>query len=403
MTPQDLRMRDDGTGGDELKGDGIYSLGPLRYHDDTLATHYEFDVDSPRGLSLADLGNIMITTASGTRYAAFLVHPHIGILDQEIETEPVLRLSGNISLTSNIIAVQSRDHYTQRYLRGEVEALHVLTKQIYPAIGDQFDFLVFAALDHLENPTEQRGPRDFSAGAHTSVRVDFEGTGHTPRNHGDQYGSDARLAAITVLDTLRRGFKSNNLVHEILHHWGGRTPLDLEIQSDATHYDARSSVGSLLGGLRWEAHPTGNHILRCYRAGRNGASEAAPLDLYMMGLIPGRDVPDIHVMNGAWQESCDQEITDIRHSVSIDALQARLGRRRPAPSDAQRHFRIGFVIETHQREMTDAERTFYTIMAKHVTQTPVHQERRPWIGFNWAPIGPYFGHRTTWKSDIEEP
>ena len=61
---------------------------------------------------------------------------------------------------------------------------------------------------------------------------------------------------------------------------------------------------------------------------------------------------------------------------------------------------MGFVVESVDRLLTPTEMTFYEIFAAHVTRPLAEDAPDPYLGFNWAPIGRFFGPEVSWTSEV---
>jgi hypothetical protein len=218
------------------------------------------------------------------------------------------------------------------------------------------------------------------------------------RNETALWGSAGRLLGINIVDSYERGIAGYNVTHEILHQWASYTATPL---SDGSHYVPRSSVASLLGGYLWTTNANGTFTLIC-EEGREGATHAAPLDKYMMGLIAGSSVPPLRVYSSNAPSPyglCNQPVPSIVSTVSMANIQALHGVRTPGPATAKRDFSIGFVVESHERLLNPVEMTFYEILAEHYTKSIPSGHADPYVGGTWPSITRYFGEGTSWRSD----
>jgi hypothetical protein len=141
---------------------------------------------------------------------------------------------------------------------------------------------------------------------------------------GYLYGSRGVLQGVNAVDAYDRGLYSNFVTHEILHQWGSYLSSTLGLRVGA-HYKVQSSVGSLLGGCQWTDTGDGLFDPVC-AAGSNNASQASPLDLYLMGLIDGSGVPPLHVSKTFFD--CSKPIYNYTTLAMAD-LQAVQGVRTP--------------------------------------------------------------------------
>ena len=154
----------------------------------------------------------------------------------------------------------------------------------------------------------------------------------------------------------------------------------------------------MVGGNEWIENGDGTFVLNCGE-GRSGAHHASPIDKYMMGLIPGDQVPTLHLNEDIRIPNCGETITS-QHDVTIEEIQNLHGVREPGPENAQRDFNIVFVAESHNRLLNPTELTFYEILAAHYTKEVPAGEPAPYIKVGWPSITRFFGEGTTWSSTI---
>jgi hypothetical protein len=394
-----ISLRDDGLQGDRKASDFIYTSEPLRFDTNQAHTpYYAGDTNSPAGLSVKDIGQVTITETNGQQ-SGFLHSPQVGVLSSTIPLVERAMLSSNVVISPHLINVRGTNLSTQRFLRSFALGTADLAQMIYASMPDAFDFLIHFSTYRIERLPYNAGA-NFNSGVQRPVQVNFTGTGQGMFNNTPTYGSAGRLLSVIGLDGYERGIWSYNCAHEILHEWGsflGALPI-----SDGQHYNPRSSVGSLLGGHVWETNGAGGWTLIC-EEGRNGATRVAPLDKYLMGLIPADQVPAMRVYPQTEPLPyfrCSGTISNVEHVVTIGDITNRYGVRSPEPATAKRHFSLGFVAESHQRLLNAVEMTFYDILAGHYTRPVPEDHADPYVGFNWAPVTRFFGEDTVWESHV---
>jgi hypothetical protein len=393
-----ILLRDDGLGEDRVPGDFIFTSEPLRHNSSLYGQpgFFRGDTNSPFGLGFTTLGELRIVETNGVTNQ-FLVSPSVGLLQTNIITTPVVSLSSDIQAAPHFVNIRGSQRLSQQFIRYFSTPIQDLTKELYSVLPDAYDFLFFFSIDHLERlPWLDRD--NFTAGIHSSVQIKFTGTGQGLYNTSSFYGSTGRLQGINVLDTLERGLYSQNATHELLHQWSSYLNSGLGLNEDYGHYSFRSSVGSLLGGARWLENSNGTFTVDC-NEGAGGAHEACPLDKYMMGLIPGSQVPTLRAFSSSITSlPCNGVVSNVALTVSITNIQQAQGIRSPDPATAQRDFSIGFVAESRDRLLTPVEITFYEKLAEQYTRPQLPQDPPPYLSFNWAPVGKFFGEGTVWTS-----
>jgi hypothetical protein len=399
--PSDLRLHDDGVAPDRARADGIFSAGPFRY--DTafpLPTNYEGDAQSPAGLFVFELGQLVMTTAAGEG-VAFFIEPQIGALAPGVPVAQRQARSATVRTGSHLIELRQARADSQRLLRGMPNGSDAMLRDVYAVLPDFFDFAVVSATSHIESPTN---PSRGNAGLHATVKIDYTGTGRAMQDDSALFGSAGRLKSINAIDVLRRGWLSNNWVHEMLHQWSAFLPFDLGM-TDGAHYLPNTNAASLVGGMTWIDDGDGTFSLDCDGDGRSAARTAAPLDLYMMGLVAGPSVPTLRQHLGGLFDFCGQVIppSALGNTLTIDEVRLHVGARTPGPDTAQRAFHVAFMVEAHARDLTDSEFTFFNTLAEHATRAVPASEPNPLLSANWVPMTRYFGSAASFRSDVPAP
>jgi hypothetical protein len=164
--------------------------------------------------------------------------------------------------------------------------------------------------------------------------------------------------------------------------------LSSTIQRSAHVINLRSSSRTTQSALR-------------FLGGGRMADLTAPLDRYLMGLIPTEAVPPLHVYGGPFKPPGSVvQPQEIVRTVSIDEILAVHGVRSPGPREAQRSFSIACVVESRDRLLTPCERTFYEIFAEHLARVLPEEAPAPFVTHGWQPIHRYFGEGTTWTTRL---
>ena len=239
--------------------------------------------------------------------------------------------------------------------------------------------------------------QNFVAGIHLQTSCNFTGTTWGLFNSDATFGSAGKLLSVNVLDAYDRGLLANVVTHELTHQCASYTNTSIGLSDGTGHYDD-TSAASLVGGYVWNDNLNGTFTRDC-NEGRNGAHHAPPLDLYFAGLIDGSAVPTFyHSQMPSF--SCTDPV-NAYYARTIADVQAAHGVRTPGPATSQKAFTIGFVAETHGRFLNATERTFLDVLAAQYTKTLAPSDPDPYHGFNWPSVTRYFGHGTTWRSDVQ--
>jgi hypothetical protein len=394
---------DDGSNGDRVAGDQVFTLGPLSFSlgcSGFFPDHFQNDPNSPQGLHSMDVGEVVIEETDGST-TTFLIQPHIGLLRTDVALRTPTALDADAQALDHVINVATSYHATARFLHvGGAYDIPTLTNRIYAFVPDAVHQFVFLSIERIE-----RLPRltnnNFYAGIHATVRVDYTGSSSGQFDNSAAYGSAGVLMGVNGLDNLGRGVHANNAMHEITHQWAARISNSLGM-TDGAHYKPRSSAASLVGGFQWLQQPDSTYTLNCDE-GRNGARHAPPLDRYMAGFTDGTDIT-LHKYDPSLIPAflCDSVVTSI-HDIDITDIQSIHGVRSPGPGSSQKEFNVVFVAESNGRLLTATEMTFYDILAEHFGTAVPEGNPDPHLGFNWAPGTRYWGPGVTWNTQIPRP
>ena len=199
-----------------------------------------------------------------------------------------------------------------------------------------------------------------------------------------------------MLDAYERGIWAANATHELVHQWSAYIDPALGVTEFVGHYDDHSSAGSLVGGFKWVPNGDGSYTID-FDEGRNGATHASDIDLYMMGLLDASQVNPLLAYTGAYKSPSNPVVqaSEIAKTVTIQDIIARHGARTPAVGAAQHDFNLAFVAESNNRLLTPVELTFYETFAAHYTKPVASGQPDPYVGDGWASIARFFGHGTT--------
>jgi hypothetical protein len=398
--PAPITLRDDGTGGDRVAGDAVFTSGPFKYKTAIpLPPYYQNDASSPAGLYTTRVGFVRIQETDAT-VTQFLLAPEVGLLRADIPSAGSTVLSPDVMTSGHCINVRTSARHTQRTMRFMGGNLAAVTSTLYALLPDAFDMLVLFSNDKIER-LPRTDSSNYVAGLHQQVQTNYTGTGQSLFDDSGSYGSAGSLLGINLLDAFGRGVLSNNVTHEIVHQWSAWIDFALGLTDGSPHYSPFSSVGSLVGGFLWTDNGGGTFRRDC-NEGRNGAHHAPPLDLYMAGFIDAAAVAPLRVSSSGPPLDCNEVISSYS-TVTIVDIQNRHGPRTPGPATAPRDFRLGFVVESHDRLLDPTEMTFYETLAAHYTRTLPPADPDPYLGFNWAPVTRFFGPGVSWRSDVPTP
>jgi hypothetical protein len=211
---------------------------------------------------------------------------------------------------------------------------------------DSFDFAVFV------NNSEKRGDCGYKA-AFKNLKNNTEGIGKVPWNfvqNGFVNEGYQGYIHIPQRNYLLRG----PILHEIVHNWS-----NYSVESVNKNHWGVLGVGGYLGG--WDPQTLVEVTSGVYCAGgqpgfrefatggvANNVVQYAPLELYLMGLLPADSVPDIIIPHNFRYNAYDSLrscfTTDSLQAYTIQELVADNGQRIPAYGTAPTRFSMIVVM-----------------------------------------------------------
>lgn len=360
----DTEMRDDGTGGDAVAGDRVYSVqlstAPFIA---ALRTDDVFRVFA----GFLDLYNGTTRTLR--------VNTFLDVYSPSLGSFPTLQLTPTMQATSHLVNIVSSV--------APGDDLRPLVRQFYQVLGDDYDFinLVFT-------PTRAAN-RD-----HITVKNAVTGIGKALSDNTAQYGSAGRLKGLnrfpvpTLFDGATTGY-----VHELGHLWINFVNLAPFAQG-LPHWPYSSMGGGVMGISIPPTNQGGsfgcdvvdeNGQVRLNP--RSGAPLFNPLDLYLMGLARADEVPTQIVFNdqnAARQLTCSGQLfVGAVTRVSAQDVVAGVGPRVPAAGEAQSGFRIATILVTPGGFASPELMSLYTFFAARAesrVSLPAHEGFAKYVG-----------------------
>jgi hypothetical protein len=348
-------LRDDGTGGDRIRGDGVYGV--------SLAASEVVHLLRPDDVFRAEVGYVEIY--DGTTLAA-RGNVFADILTSDIPLLPVTSLAADAQRTDYLVNLVDRD-----FVMANGFDITSVLRRFYDLFPDDFDFVNVVAV-----------PGYFQNRYHFAVKSDVRGIGMTPFDTSRTYGSAGRLLGITMFpnlvffDLAEPGFQ-----HELGHQWINFLPF-APLNYVLPHWP----LSDLAGGIMGFADSTGGQGLQfpCVvtpAAGgatltqRYDAPVFTDLDLYLMGLLPAaqvrshvvfpRGTPSSDLLNacggGTW--------TGMLQTVTIADIVRQAGPRVPDAAHSPHSFRVATIIVSPDSLLSRDIMSFYSYFASRAAMT----------------------------------
>lgn len=363
-----IELFDDGSHGDRLADDGIWSRDGFRVDAPPVPNLFTYDFDILR-----------YTDSSGTNQISFQAlgsngqygPAGLGRLDPALQTNAE-SIGGGFLVTENVVFII--DEAVHKELRrllqpgGPLTDIGLVTKKFYERFPDDFDFILLM-------------PGSYVGGGLRGSRLagynDIEGIGSNLYDNTAFWGSDGNLQSVFTLNLTHAG----PVIHEISHHWGIFLGGELGLQQCAPAHVGLIGAGcGPLGGFDGDSlvdNGDGTYTISstCFALGGAAADTTAmnPLNLYLTGLIPPEEVPDIPVPVNAQCNSISfnystQTATfaaDGITMVSIGDIIAEAGPRVPNHLASQREFSLAWVVPMN-RVPTSTEAGWFQHRAQYI-------------------------------------
>ena len=274
-------------------------------------------------------------------------------------TRSMINLGDNLYLHPDGIAIEYRQGTNQAIT---YEQMKPILKKLYEKFDDAFDFVV--CMYNVGNMAEIAGE---IAGQAFPISNNVQGIDREIEDNSSDFGSSGKLKCLIQLSDRRQ--IRGSFLHELMHNWGalnfGQYCVDIDgiVNQEKVHWGI-SSIDGLLGGFKLETlerNVDGNpHKYRafcsqldwCFGVVNSSNYAYAPLELYLMGLLPPEEVPDIHYfteVSGTSGENPSKNgifYAEQEHILTIRDIINKFGARNPSYSIAQKEFRVLTLIIT---------------------------------------------------------
>ncbi len=379
-TGQEIPMLDDGTGGDQVAGDGIYTV--------TLTP-----AQAAQGLQTSDVFRKFIGfikpfqgTTQGSRINTFT-----NVITSDIPRGTINRAAPDVQFTDNLVNIVDPTYEANRDYRK-------VARKFFQYFKDEYDFLNIVS---AQNTIENR----FHFGVQNSVR----GIGIPLFDTSLDYGSGGQLLGIsvfpssTIYDGAEAGYQ-----HETGHQWVEF--LDLPAIKTGRPHWPYSSLASGIMGFSIPGSGAGGEFA-CTLTPEAGGVRLTPrvgppvftdLDLYLMGLLPPEQVGEHLIFADQSQApSCNGQLyTAAMIKVNIGDVIAQQGARFPVATTSGKNFRIATVIVSEKSLLDENAMNYFSYFTKRAevtTDTFVHN------GFTKRTEKPFFvstGGRATLTTKV---
>lgn len=379
-----VALYDDGTHGDDTAGDRVFTRTGVQLNCPSWRL-------SDRNWSRwwADL-TVILKNGSRLEYGnglnGGLVHPRLK------NRYGVQTYGGGLSATNYAFFIQdAKGEVLDDYPVTEIycgKSNYEAYKKLFSIMPDAFDIAVLVPGMVIFDPDNYGENVPYQV----LVRNDIQHIGLPIVNNAAAFGSAGRLKSV-----LYHSFGSIDILdHEIAHTWGAGIAASLGLIEEGMatrgHWKALSDIGGQLG--YYYLTPEGEYGHFAYNGdntwrfvGNDEVEAYAPLELYVMGMIPPEQVPPVHILTNPNTSNLERITASSVQTITIQQIMtAAGGARSPASSQAQKRFKVAFIV-TQDSPYTTAEYAFYSAMsATFMTQDGPHWYSM-YGSFYWATGG----------------
>ncbi|MFM2124769.1 MAG: hypothetical protein RL328_1220 [Acidobacteriota bacterium] len=360
----ELDFKDDGTQGDRIAGDKIFTIDNIRYRtaaEGICANGLLRQANQPDGYNDLRLGVFTVQAPSGnvtldatSNFITFhvMAPENLRLLDE------VTSVSSTRQESAYIINVRDDALTLERGMTNlpangvnNITAAATLTS----FLPDNYDFR--AVVSTTQTMCNQR-----VSGMHLNVRNRATGLGTMARELFNDLQSGPNLQGVSFIAW--QGIGANAVFnHETMHQWSAFLPTSLGLSDQTGHWLQSTTVNGATGGCYWSDNGNGTFtITSTWRP----TGDDGDLELYLAGFIPAEQIKPILIANNTGQNFCGvgTVVQGPFRTVTYQDIINAAGRRSPGPESSQKNFKQATIVTTANRLLTPLEMTFYARIAQ---------------------------------------
>ncbi|MBN2092131.1 T9SS type A sorting domain-containing protein [candidate division KSB1 bacterium] len=366
LKPIESEMFDDGTHGDRVAGDGIYTINKVLNKTSTILLKF--------GGTHATWGifRISIEQQDGTKIESSV---DIGLVKEDISF-PVVQFGAGLSATEYAFFIEDPVGDvlgTPDWPLGAIGCGKTFFKafeKLYSVLPDQFDFVIIMPAHTIYEPA-----RDYAENVPYFVpaKNEIQHIGMPLSNNTAKFYSKGRLMGM-VYHSWGTGAI---LDHEFGHAWcayaGQSLGLSYVEGSYGPHWNPNSDIGGQMSAFLMNPNVQygGGHLKAngdgtwCIERTPGDNEPYSQLDLYLMGLIAPEEVSPITILVNPNITNHLRVTAESIKTVTIqDIIKAEGGERSPASKNSPKQFNVAFVA-VKNKAFTPAEYAFYSLISKY--------------------------------------
>ncbi len=393
-----FELYDDGTHGDKKAGDRVFTRSGI-------ALNYNYKNHQP-GLTygyLLWIGTLQVELENGTQLVCRDMN--IAMVEPKYKGEfPVKDFGKGLSATPYAFFIQDSGHKViDSYPVSNVYCgtkNHNAYKKLYSVYPDVFDFAMMMPGMQIFRP------KDLGENVPYNVLVSnkVKNIGLKLTDNTKSFGSAGRLKSVQF-----SSFGTNQIQdHELGHTWGVTIGEKLGLMDESWsvqlgHWNSLSDIQGQMGAFYSSGNTAGHFAYNgdeTWRLISNSVNEPySPLELYLMGLIPSSEVPDVHILK-------DPDTTDPQHITAASCqkvtmaqiLKSAGGERIPSVNESQKDFNLACII-TQDLPYNDAAYAYFSLLARELMSKDPPKKYSSLAPLYWASGGR--ATLNTYLGDIE--
>lgn len=379
---------DNGTNGDQVAGDNIFTLSDVVVPCNTGTDHYFYGFGNWHGDLRLELKN---GTQMGNNYG-FLV----GTVDPKYKGAFEVKDFGDgLSTTEYAFFIADVNHEVlSSYPVSEVKCgkgNYATYQKFYSVMPDDFDFAVLMPGLQIFRPNDLAENVPYAVAVSNTV----QNIGWPIFDDGALFGSSGRLRS-AIYNTFGM---TGVLDHELGHAWMVAVGRSLGIMNETYpgpikmgHWNKMSDVQGQMGAYYFDDSSAVGHFAyngdETWRLISNTEVEPySPMELYLMGLIPSSEVPPVHILKNPDTSDPNRILAESYQTFTVEEILALEGGERvPSAADSQKEFNLAFIV-LQEEPFADAAYAYFSLTS-HMLSTL--EDPKPFSSlapFHWATGG----------------
>ncbi|NIS81776.1 MAG: hypothetical protein GTO14_16565 [Anaerolineales bacterium] len=379
-----IPLYDDGTHGDVNAGDNVFTAADVLI---------DCNPDHPINKVVNSRYGDMVVTLKNGRQLVNTYGIGVGMVNPRYKNQfEVMDFGGGLSATAYAFFIEDSSHevfddYPVAHIYCGKSNFEAFLK-LYSVMPDEFDFVLLMPGMQMLLPESHAENVPYDVLVSNSV----ENIGLPIMDDSGQFGSAGRLKSM-----IYHSFGSLAIFdHEVAHTWGASygDSLGLIQESGVSqgHWNKLSDIAGQLAAYYFDENGNVGHFKDngdgTWRLISNIEVEPyAPLELYLMGLIPPEEVPPIHILTDPDLRDPERISAASVRTITIEQLMAAEGGSRvPGATESQKAFNLAFTV-AQGTPFNDAAYAFFSLLSYSLMSADPPEPYSSAAPFFWATGG----------------